>query len=66
MTTIETEAGHAVIVTSEPDGTISLSVGRTGVYLLASLTLGEAAAVRAALSDEIRRYGRAARAVRTK
>lgn len=66
MTTVESAAGHVVIVRSEPDGSISLLVGRAGIYVLASLTIDEAAEIRGALTDQIRRYGRAARAARNK
>jgi hypothetical protein len=53
--TVETSAGQAVIVRREPDGSISLLVGRSGVYVLASLTAKEARQVASELRHGISR-----------
>lgn len=48
---IETESGQVVIVNTEPDESVSLAIGRSGVYILACLTTQEARAVRAMLLE---------------
>lgn len=48
---------HTVTVQTEPDGTVSLSVGRHGIYLLASLTRQESLRVRRMLAAANRELG---------
>lgn len=54
---IATASGETIVVRSETDGSLGLLVGRSGMYLLASLTLAEAADLRAALTLAIRDVG---------
>lgn len=49
--------GHTVIIETEPSGSVSLSVGQIGVYVLASLTREESRRVRSMLHQANRELG---------
>jgi hypothetical protein len=51
---VETRSGETVVVQTEADGSISLLVGRTGLYVLASLGPDETRCVRAVLLEALR------------
>jgi hypothetical protein len=52
--TLETRSGETVVVRTEADHSISLLVGRTGLYVLASLGPDEARYVRKMLLEALR------------
>ena len=56
MTTIGSDTGQGTVnVNAHPGGGVAISVGRSGVYVAATLTLHEASELRAALNAAMKR-----------